>query len=444
MVGLGETYVPAFVLAVGMGEVAAGWIVSAPLLAGAVLQLVGPRAVRRLGSQKRWVVLCAAAQVLCCLAYALLAWSQVVPPALVFLLAALYWATGMAGGPAWNTWVGSIIPASLRPRFLAHRARAGQAAVLLGLVAGGIALDAFQDRPGLLNVFAALFVAAGLARAVSTWFLGRQSEPRPVPDHWRRVSAMELLRRARTGADGQLLLFMVALQAGVHVAGPFFTPYMLGELRFSYATFLALIATSFAAKMLALPFLGTVAKRVGSHRVLYVSTAGIVPLSAAWIVSTDVRYLLVLQVIGGVLWAGYELSTLLLFFERIDEAERTSVLTLFNLANAAAMVAGALVGGFLLETLEANRGAYHALFGISGVARLAALGLLLRVARVRAAPVLIIPRVLGVRPHSGSVDAPLVTVLPSPESASRERAHAAGDDTEEGAPPARAGGAERG
>src|SRR5438552_13040923 len=56
MVGIGETYFPAFVLALGMGEIAAGLIASVPLLVGAVLQMVSPSAVVWLGSNRRWVV----------------------------------------------------------------------------------------------------------------------------------------------------------------------------------------------------------------------------------------------------------------------------------------------------------------------------------------------------------------------------------------------------
>ena len=43
MVGWGETYVPAFALAIGMGEIAAGWIMSIPMVLGAVLQLIRRR-----------------------------------------------------------------------------------------------------------------------------------------------------------------------------------------------------------------------------------------------------------------------------------------------------------------------------------------------------------------------------------------------------------------
>src|SRR5579863_5101065 len=45
MVGIGETYFPAFVLALGMGEIAAGLIASIPLLVGAILQMISPAAV---------------------------------------------------------------------------------------------------------------------------------------------------------------------------------------------------------------------------------------------------------------------------------------------------------------------------------------------------------------------------------------------------------------
>src|SRR5258708_17664221 len=58
MVGIGETYFPAFVLALGMGEIAAGLVASIPLLVGAVLQMISPAAVVRLGSNRRGVVTC--------------------------------------------------------------------------------------------------------------------------------------------------------------------------------------------------------------------------------------------------------------------------------------------------------------------------------------------------------------------------------------------------
>ncbi len=59
MVGIGETFLPAFVLAVGLGEITAGLAGSLPLLAGGLMQMVSPFGVRFLQSHRRWVVLCA-------------------------------------------------------------------------------------------------------------------------------------------------------------------------------------------------------------------------------------------------------------------------------------------------------------------------------------------------------------------------------------------------
>jgi MFS family permease len=124
-----------------------------------------------------------------------------------------------------------------------------------------------------------------------------------------------------------------------------------------------------------------------------------------------VGYLLVVQVVAGAIWAGYELATFLLLFEKIDESERTSVLTMFNLGNALALVGGALVGAALLGLQGLGPGAYHVVFGCSALARVTTLLLLIPVGRttVKAAP--IATRPLGVRPNTGSIDAPIVVTV---------------------------------
>ena len=64
MVGIGESYLAPFAMALGRSDVTAGLITTVPMLAGAVLQLATPAAVGVLSSHKRWVVLCAGLQAL--------------------------------------------------------------------------------------------------------------------------------------------------------------------------------------------------------------------------------------------------------------------------------------------------------------------------------------------------------------------------------------------
>jgi len=413
-VGVGETYLPAFLLAVGGTEVAAGLIATLPILAGAVLQTVSPIAVRRLGSLRRWVVLCAAVQSVSFIPLIVAALLGRAPIGPVFIIAALYWGSGMATGPAWNTWIGTIVPPELRARFFARRSYICQLTMLVGLLTGGGLLHLGQEIGQPVRTFAVIFLIAAAARSVSTVFLALQSEPRALPASFRSVSPIELARRLRTRRDVRLLLYLLMVTITTQLAGPFFTPYMLSELRFSYAEYMVLIGAAFAAKVLVLPRLGRVAHRYGAQRLLWFGGLAIVPLSALWLVSDRFAYLLGVQLLAGCAWAAYELATFLLIFETIDEDERTSLLTLFNLVNAVLIVGGSLLGGLLLKTLGQDHMAYATLFALSAVARGVTLLLLIRVAPVPFRVLPLVIRTLALRPAAGSLDAPIVASIPSP------------------------------
>ncbi len=410
MVGAGETYMPAFALAVHAGETAAGLLSALPLLGGALLQLVSPWAIERLKSHRRWVLLCASIQAMSFAPLVLGALLGRIPTVMLFLAVTVYWGAGLATGPAWNTWVTTLVPPRMRIRFFAYRSRMGHAALLVGLVGAGFALHLGKANHLELAVFAVIFGLAGIFRLVSASFLSRQSEPVPLPPNRRGVPPMEILRRARRNADGRLLLYMLAVQAAVQISGPFFTPYMFKQIHLSYAQYLILIATSFGAKMTALPLLGRLGHRYGAQFLLYTGGIGIVPLSALWLVSDEFAYLLLVQLVAGSIWAAYELGTFLLLFERIDVQERTSILTIFNLASAVATVGGALFGAAVLALTAEGRHGYEMLFGLSCAARLLSLVLLARLhpgAAVQPEPAVSV-RALAARPNTGSLDAPIV------------------------------------
>ena len=243
MVGIGETYLPAFALAVGVGEVAAGLLASVPPLAGAVLQLASPAAVRQLGSHRRWVVVCAVTQALSFVPLIVAALAGAIPTLLIFLVATLYWGSGMGTGPAWNTWVGTIVPSRLRAGYFSRRTRITQVGVLGGLLLGGAVLQAGTEMGQRLQAFAVLFLGAAACRVASARLLAATSEPIPLPENYRRVPATEVLGRlVRRSQEGRLLLYLLSVQTAVNLSAPYFTPYMLGQLRLSYAGYMVLVA----------------------------------------------------------------------------------------------------------------------------------------------------------------------------------------------------------
>jgi MFS family permease len=390
MIGIGENYFPAFVLALSANELASGLVATVPMVAGAVLQLAAPFALQRFSSYRSWTVCCAVLQAAAFVPLMVAALLGTMPLAGVFVAVSLYWATGLAGGSAWNTWVDTLVPSQLRTRYFARRTRLCQLGLMLGIVVGGVALQAGAKLGQPLTFFAVLFAVALGSRAVSAHFLGTQREPVPPGDEIHPLNLHHLMEALRTHATGRKLLYLLAAQMAVQIAGPFFTPYMLSQLGLSYTAYVVLICIPYLAKIVCLPALGRLADRWGADRLLWLGGLAIVPVAGLWTVSDSFPFLCFAQVVSGAAWAAYELAMLLQFFETIPANRRVSVLTVFNLANSSAFLVGSLIGGALLINFGASREAYLLLFVVSSSARAAALLLLvpaLRRAEPASAPV---------------------------------------------------------
>ncbi len=379
MMGIGEYYLPAFAIALHMGDVVAGLIATVPMLSAALLQLVTPVATRALGWHRRWVVLGAALQALSFVPLIIGAWTARMPALLLFAVVTLYQFGAMAGGPVWSTWIPLLVPTRLRAHYFAYRNRWCQAGILAGLVGGGLLLKVFGADP--VRAFVALFAVAAACRAVSSALLSLQSEPRPMPLAPRAVSTSEMLSRVRHGPDGRFLLYAVSVMVALQIAQPFFNPYMLR--RFDDMHYAVLLGAAFVGRIVAMPAIATLARRRGARAVLWAGGLGLVPGAAAWLVSDNFWWLLAVQLLSGAAWAAHELGLFLMNVETIHEDERASVLSKFNLMNALATAGGSALGGMMLGALGEQKSAYFAVFIASAVARAAALPLLSRVGRAR-------------------------------------------------------------
>lgn len=408
MVGLGETYLPAFALALGHGEVASGLLASLPMLVGGVVQLAAPRAAYALGSNRRWVVASAALQAAVFAPLAWAAWNGHLGVLWLYVAAAAYWAAGLGAGPAWTSWFPPRVPSRLRSSYFASRTRAAQAAVFVGLVGGGLALRAFDGQGRALTGFALLFVLAGLFRAVSTGLLAAHGEDQvrpPAP-----LSIARSLSRMGSGELRRLFGYLVAVQIGVNFAAPYFTPYMLGQLGLGYGAYVALVAAAFGARVVALPLWGRLGHRIGGQHLLWVGAVGIAPTALPWVLTDHFGVLLAAQIGAGVVWAAFELGTFLALFERLPDGERTSLLALYNLANSAAIAVGSVAGGLVLWQLGRSTETYTLLFAGTAVLRLAALAILPRTPAPRRVPGAepIGARTIAVRPTLGAMERPIL------------------------------------
>jgi MFS family permease len=154
---------------------------------------------------------------------------------------------------------------------------------------------------------------------------------------------------------------------------------MLCVLKLSYSEYVVLISAAYVARIISLPLWGAIAARFGVRRLLWIGGLGIVPSAAAWLISDRFSYLVGVQLFSGAVWAAYELAVFLIGVHSVRATERTSVLTVFNLATTAGMVAGSLLGGGVLVMLGATRPVYYLLFGGSSLLRVGTLYFLPRI-----------------------------------------------------------------
>lgn len=411
MVGLGEAYLAAFVLALGLGEIAAGLVVSLPLLAGGVLQLVTPAGVRWLGSARRWTVLCAGLQAASLLPFAVGALIGRLPAWAVFAAATLYWGAGMAATPSWNIWVERLVPRRVRLRYFARRTGLMQFGTLASLGLGAALLEGAraQDRP--LAGFALLFALAAIGRALSTRMLAAQSEPAPADLAPVGLAPRALLTEFGRGPGGRLLVYLLAFTASVMIAGPFFSPFMLARLQLSYWEYMALIGSALLAKVLVLPRLAGLAQRLGLVALLRLAWLGIFGLPAYWLLSQAFPYLLFLQVISGAFWAVQEYAVFLLLFETIPALRRVALLTAYNLGNALATIGGSLIGAALFAAAGGEAAGYVLIFVASSLARLLCLGLLWRVRGAARLPRPAVFRLEAIRAEMGAIIRPVLATV---------------------------------
>jgi hypothetical protein len=301
------------------------------------------------------------------------------PIALVFALIVIYWATGSGASGPWNAWIETLVPPRVRARYFAWRTRIGQWGVGLGFVGGGIALEMAGQRGVSLAVFALLFLVAAASRLTSAGLLACHREPEPPLRGSPGLSLRSIFHALTAGTNGRMLLYLMAAQVAAQISSPYFNPYMLEELQFSYGVYTAVVCAAIAAKIAFLPTVGRIAEGIGIRRVFWISSLAIVPVPALWLASNNCGYLIAVQIYAGMAWCAFDLATLLLFIETIPRHKRVEVLAWFTLANAAATAGGSLLGAGLLAACGADRRAYLILFLVSTLARATAMLVLMRI-----------------------------------------------------------------
>ena len=355
MIGTAESYFAAFAVFLKGSTAQIGILASLPPLLASLMQLVSAWLGRRLGKRKEIIVFGAVLQAVSLPLFALL---PLVFPTLALPLlivcAIVYFIGPNLGSPQWGSLMGELVPESRRGRFFALRTRLSSLANFSALALAGLILELFDLLAFTYWGFVAIFGIAAASRLVSAWHLQQMQDP---PGH---VSSLEmpwhhgLGEAMKTSGLLPFTAFFAAMQFAVALASPFFALYMLRDLEFGYLAFMANTAASMCVQFLTLNRWGRLSDLFG-NRLILVTTGIVIPLlPCLWLLSTNYGYLLAVQALSGLVWAGFTLSAGNTVYDLTPKAHRVTLMAIHNVTAAAAVFAGALVGAWLGTSLPSE------------------------------------------------------------------------------------------
>jgi MFS family permease len=368
MAGLTQDYIAPLALAFKAAASQIGLLACIPNLAMAFSQLFTPLLAEKAGSRKKLVLFSSGIHALMWLP--ILALLFFLPGNKVCWLIALFTLTtifGSLGNPAWGSMMADLVPEEIRGRYFGTRGRICGFITLYFFILGGVTLQYFSHS--LVTGFAVLFSGAFVFRLISWFFLSRQYEP-PMQTASIHSGMTELLGTLFKSNLGKFALYVALINLATNIAGPFFAVYMLRDLGFDYFTFVLVTAASTLTNLMFLTYWGKRTDKAGNIFILKITSA-LVPIAPLlWMFNTHIWYLLLVQVIAGFAWSGFNLASSNFVYDAAPSEKRTRYIAIFNALNGCGICFGALLGGVLISYLPALFG--HTFFGlliISGVTR---------------------------------------------------------------------------
>lgn len=317
MTGTSDNFLNAFAIYLQASPVQLGWLTALPQLFGAILQIVSVWLGNHI-PRKPLVIYTAVIQSclvagMGCLAIVfglgLIGRSGVL---ILIALAVGYFACTNIIQPHWRAWMGGLVPSTRRGVFFATRTRLTMGTSLLVFLLGGSVLSVSDAQQQAWFGFAFLFFAAAIGRFCSSVLFGRMHDPHPdagrnemrLKDSWKHIG-----ESLKDPAFRNYSLFVACMQGASALSAPFFALYQLNDLQFTYLEFSLSSMASIATQFVMLRFWGRFSDRFGNRLVMVLASCMLPIVPLLWLISPLFGVILIVQVISGIAWSGFTLST---------------------------------------------------------------------------------------------------------------------------------------
>lgn len=346
MIGLTQDYITPYALALKASLRQVGLLSALPNLCASLVQLKSADLTEKLASRKRLILLSVFIQAFMILPIILIPHIiKINQAAFLIFLAMLFIGFGAISLGPWASLMSDYIPSNKRGHYFGWRNK------ILGMVAVGSSLFAgFILQTHKQNVLFGFWIILNLAMAarfISWYFLTRQYEPKFSHNIENHFTFLDFVKRAKESNFVKFVFFVAGLNFSVNLAAPFFTVFMLRDLKFGYFTYTVVMIPVVLTSLLLIDRWGRLADRIGNYRIVKFCSFFIASLPLFWIIYRHPAYLIFVQILGGFAWSGFNLCAVNFVFDSVSGPKRTRCLSYLNVINGFGISLGAIIGGYL-------------------------------------------------------------------------------------------------
>ncbi len=373
MMGILDYYLIPYALFLGASTKQIGYLSSLPHLLAAFALLVSTREILRSGSRLLFLKQGMLLQATLLLPVALLVFTPFLwKIEILIVLIVLHRVLNNLMASAWGSLVSEYLPPEKRGLYFGWRSQITGAAGLIGVGCAGLTLF-FMKKISHELAFFTLFSAAALFRFICIYYISQMVD---LPLHHSKehhFTFLMFLKRFKESNFVKFILFVAAITFATHIAAPYFSVYMLRDLKFNYATYMCVHIATIMGGLIAFPIWGKHADVVGNAKILKITGALIPLIPLFWLFSSNIFYLVAVEAVSGFIWGGFNLCVLNFIYESVTPPKRVRCLSYFNLIIGVAIFLGATLGGYLAEHLPPLKGfSILTLFLLSAMLRMLA------------------------------------------------------------------------
>ena len=265
--------------------------------------------------------------------------------------------------PAWTSFTADLIPLRLRGRYFSSRNFGMGVVAFASVPLFGVLIRNMDGLSGYQVSWFLVFLAAAASVVCFALIRDTPTTPPQASTSLREIVGDMLAQRPFVVFTGVTLIWNLALQ----LAGPFFNVYLVQDMGASAAMVGIVTAVNSMSALVGQRWFGRQYSRLGDLGIFRIAGLVIPFLPVMWAVITAPWQVGIINVIGGFMWAGYNLAQFNLLLSMTPEKGRERFAAVYQIAVFLPAFFAPLIGAWMVDAIG-----FRAVFVISGIGRLIA------------------------------------------------------------------------